>query len=323
MKSSEISSKNDFYAELSAPAVEIFSSIKNSIGQGFCLSNADGIICDVNQEFASQLSYQREEMINHHFSEFLAEKLRPYACTHHQEFMTQPTDNSAETWEYEDKRGGSQMLNVLKSRVKLDEAEYRMDILIPVENASKASFEQEIDGFKQQSRHLFKNTLQEISGLLQLQAAQTQGETRQILMHAQKRETVVALAFEQLYKHENDYEIELTTYLGKVLAIHSLSEEVITEHPALYFELSKGYALGLILSEVLMSSMDKDAGKYSLSGSIERENYRLQLRCEGNFERKPMSGLSPKLVKALKHQLAAEDLKPKDSNVLLDIKIPI
>lgn len=312
----------DFYSQIPTAAAEVLSSMRDSIGQGFCLSGKDGIIRDVNQHFAEWLGYKKDEMIQKQFSDFIFEKLRPYARIHLHEFFSQQSESRVEVWDFEDRHGQVIVLEVKSSQVKLDKSVYKIDILTKSEEKDSSVPDSDSIVLKDESRHLFKNTLQEINGLLQLQAAQLQGETRDIFWSAQKRTEVIALAFDQLYKHPMNNEIELSAYLAKVLNVHRLPEDTLLNHPRVMMNISRCYALGLILNEFLLQVNGNIEG-LKLSGQVTDDAYFFRLSSNEDKGKVNITGLGRHLLAALQRQLMAEQIQDDDSGSLLNLSIPL
>ncbi len=322
MSTSDKSTEPDFYAQIPTAAVDVLSSIRNTIGEGFCLSSEDGVIQDVNQQFASWLGYERHAMIDQHIAEFIPEKLRPYARMHQQEFFLQETKSRGQTWDYLDSQGNQHEMKVMSSRLKVEGNFYKMDIISQLEVQEGTPESGDIEKFQEKSRHLFKNTLQEISGLLQLQAGRLQGKTREVMLTSQQRNAVIVVAFEQLYKYRKADEIEVSAYLRKVLAVNQLTEESLSQHPEFTMEISRCYALGLILNEILMHNKSRQA-TLTLSGQLESDHYWIRLTNRQGMEGVPLSGFGHQLVAALQRQLMAVRADTEDNKVLLSLKIPL
>lgn len=298
----------------------LLASIRESITQPYYLADQTGMIQDANEAFASAMAYPLQEVRGENFSTFIPENLRPFARLHHQEYFSQGHPHATEEWEYQDKIGKVRSFQVISSLLQGEGAQpLKMNILIESFSSAPA----DLEAFKQQSRHMFKNTLQEVSGLLQLQASQSRGEARQALAIAQQRSAIIATAFEQLYKYENPGEIELSLYLRQLLHIYKLRNDALVSHPALYLNTDKCYALGLLLNEILRAypSLPKDI---QLKGTVEGQQYTLTIL---HHEKRQLPKENEKnkgqLLKALQRQLKAEIQWYEESRQLLEVRVPL
>ncbi len=308
----------------STSATHILKSIRESISQPYCLIDEAGIVQDANQAFASVLGYKLPEIKGISFTRFVPEKLRPYAQTHHFEFFSQAHPATTEAWEYLDRTGNLKKFNVISSCVRL-EKERRMKMIILTE-AKHQEEEKEVpsslDAFKQISRHMFKNTLQEMSGLLLLQASQSQGEIKSILSLSHKRFYVITAAYDQLYKYKNYEEIEVSLFLRKVLKLYQFSPAALASHPEVYMRIDKCYALGLILNDVLYASRPQPQN-IIVQGEYLNGWYFLTLLYAGTGDKPELKAIDTKLFKALQRQIRAQIPEKFAKNVLFELTVPL
>lgn len=307
----------------STSAVHILESIRESISQPYCLIDEGGIVQDANQAFASVLGYKQSEIKGISFTRFVPEKLRPYAQTHHFEFFSQAHPAPTETWEYLDKAGNTNKFDVISSCVHLEkERRIKMIILTEAKQQEEKEPPSSLDAFKQVSRHMFKNTLQEMSGLLLLQASQCQGQAKSLLSLSYKRFNVIAFAYEQLYKYKNYEVIEVSLFLRKVLKFYQFSSAALTSHPEIYMKIDKCYALGLMLNDVLYASCPQPQD-IIVQGEYQEGWYFLTLLYTGTGDRAEPKPVDTKLFNALQRQIRAQIPENSTENVFFELKVPL
>ena len=304
-------------------AAHVLKSIRESISQPYCLIDEAGFVQDANQAFASVLGYRLSEITGISFTRFVPEKLRPYAQTHHSEFFSQAHPATTEAWEYMDKSGNLKKYDVISSCVQLEKEErVKMIILTEAKHQEEKEVQPNLDNFKQVSRHMFKNTLQEMSGLLLLQASQSQGQVKSLLSLSHKRFNVIAAAYEQLYKYKNYEEIEVSLFLQKILKFYQFSPAALASHPEIYMKIDKGYALGLILNDVLYASCPQPQD-IIVQGEYQEGWYFLTLLYTGTGDRAEPKAVDTKLFKALQRQIRAQIPENSAENVFFELKVPL
>ncbi len=300
-------------------AAHLLASIRASITQPYYLADEAGIIQDANEAFASAMGYPPHEVAGLNFSTFMPQNMRPYALLHHQEYFSQAYPNTTEEWDYQDKHEKVRSFQVISSLLQGEEGQsLKMNILIESPRTSPADLEK----FKHQSRHMFKNTLQEVSGLLQIQAARAQGETSAALSLARQRSAVIAAAFDQLYKYEKPDQVELSIYLIEVLKIQRYPPDSLEIHTEVYLNISNCYALGLLIHEIL-NTYREQLEDIRIQGKLGKNRFDLKLISSGAQKIQEIYVLKEPLFKALQQQLHAQMSSHPESNVLLTLSIPL
>lgn len=301
----------------------IFESIRSSISQPYCLIDEAGVVQDANLSFATALGYELEEITGKSFICFIPEKLRPYAQTHHLEFFSQALPAATETWDYLDKSGNIKKFDVISSCIRLEKrGRLKMAILTETKDQQEIQQNSDLTEFKQISRHMFKNTLQEISGLIQLQMAQSQGEVKSLLSLSHQRLNVIVAAYEQLYKYKNYEEIEVSAFLQKVLKFYLFSPAVLAPHPEIYMKIDKCYALGLMLNDVLHASRLKPKSIIA-QGKYQGGWYILTLLHTGSGDRPKKRIVDTKLFKALQRQIGAQISDKSAKDTFFELRVPL
>ncbi len=124
-------------------------------------------------------------------------------------------------------------------------------------------------------QHRVKNNLAVISGLLNLQLSNAQGEEAKILLlDAKNRVMSIAMVHERLYKKDNLSKIDLKLYLSELVnevvksfPINIRQIEVQEELDNVEIEITKAVPIGLIVNEALTNSL-KHAFKTSTSNPV-------------------------------------------------------
>jgi len=318
MRSSKNYLDDKFYAQLSEPVAKILSSIRDSVSQGFCLSDEEGMIRDANQTFASWLGYDRPFFIHRPLANFVTDEERPLVQMYQQSFLLGNERSLPSRWNFENSQGGIVALEVVSSMISCDDLSLRMDILLKPDQAILA------DETRQQweldNRHLFKNTLHEIASLLQIQASHLYGASKDLFRAAQKRNLIISAAYEQLYHYADPHKIELGQYLAKVMEIHQLPSHTLADHPEIYVNIGNAYALGLIVNEILSSTSNLQNLLIVIKANASQ--YRMRILSEDHAVLEP-NALSSKLISVLKRQIDAEYTQISQAGVLAELKIPL
>jgi PAS domain S-box-containing protein len=313
------SGQNFYQHEFEASSAwEFFQDFSRQLSDAYCVTTEAGIIVSTNNIFAQLLGYEKEALVSSNFIQLLPENIRPYAQMLHKEYVQGKSDENAGEWKYLKQDGQKILLRSTTSRIKTDKLTYKFEIFTPVSQPDLSPSEQmkQAEGQVRKVYHQVKNTLHEISSLLQLQSMSHQGETRLSLMSAQKRVSVIAKAYEQLYQNSRQKEIELGMYLEEVLKINQVVDEQF-DHQEVYFAIESAYALGIILTEYLQLYREKLVG-LKISGFLDGSTYNLSLKAENGQNLSRPQGFSERLIAALLGQIKAE-LKPvrQEDEVLL------
>jgi len=112
-------------------------------------------------------------------------------------------------------------------------------------------------------QHRVKNNLAVISGLLNLQLSNAQGdEAKTLLLDAKNRVMSIAMVHERLYKKDNLSKIDLRVYLSELVnevvksfPINTQQIEVLEELDNIEIEITKAVPIGLIVNEALTNSL--------------------------------------------------------------------
>ena len=291
-------------------AWEFFQDFSRQLSDAYCVTNEEGIIVSTNNIFAQLLGYEKEALLSSNFIQLLPENIRPYAQMLHKEYVQGKSDENAGEWKYLKQDGEKILLRSTTSRIKTDKLTYKFEIFTPVSQPGPTPSEQlkQAEGQVQKVYHQVKNTLHEISSLLHLQSMSGKGETRLSLMSAQKRVSVIAKAYEQLYQNSRQKEIELGMYLEEVLKINQVAVDDQYDHPEVYFTIDSAYALGILLTEYLQLYRENLAG-LKILGFLDGSTYHLSLMAENGQNLPRPQGFSERLIAALLGQIKAE-LKP-------------
>lgn len=312
--SHKVSNFNDELKHLSA--FQLLHVIKQNISDSYCITDEEGFIIDVNEKYCQMLGYQENELLEKKFTDLLSPEIRPYALMLHHEYIWEHSGENAAEWSYQTKYGEPKALRSTTTRLLTsNQKRYKLEILSPVSSTKLSGSAQEDTIRKIQ--HQFKNTLHEISGLFHLQAAQLQGEVREAILFSQLRITAIAIAFELLYKSARPEAINLTEYLSRLMGKYEHHFDIQLEHEAIYWQVDKAYALGIILVELLNTiKTGVMAGpKLKIEGKHLESCYRLSLLSDDHFQ-PLLSSFSRQLIQALGKQLQAKvEIQPYDKEI--------
>ncbi|MEK6478710.1 histidine kinase dimerization/phosphoacceptor domain -containing protein [Catalinimonas sp. 4WD22] len=297
----------------SLQASQLLSMMKKHLSDGYCITDEEGVIIDANEPYCHTLGYAKEELLTKNFTELLPKGMRPYALMLHHEYVSGQSEENAAEWAYESKSGEKVLLRSSTSRLKLSaNRTYKLEILQKVARSQVRDEES-----MKKIMHQFKNTLQEISGLLQLQAVQLEGEAKLAVLQAQKRTIAVSIAYELLHKSANSEAINIGEYLSRLIGQFEQNCQLHIQHNEIHWQVNKAYALGIIITECLNNLK---ASGYTdvlhLTVDQQKELYVLEMQLEGMFSEK-ISALSKQLINALGGQLQAKvELQPSSHQFL-------
>lgn len=172
-------------------------------------------------------------------------------------------------------------------------------------------------------QHRVKNNLAVISGLLNLQLNNAQGEeARLLLLDAKNRVMSIAMAHERLYKKQDLSRINLGQYLQELTdeiigshkqdhSIHVSKETIDVDIP-----ITKAVPTGLIVNEVITNSLKHaftdHAHKPAIDLKMEQEHNVVRITlCDngigfGNLKERKESSLGISLIESLANQIDAE-----------------
>ncbi|MDF9798227.1 PAS domain S-box-containing protein [Catalinimonas alkaloidigena] len=298
---------------------QLLTMMKQHLSDGYCITDDEGIIVDVNDSFCSTLEYRKEELLTKNFAELLPQGIRPYALMLHHEYISGQTEENAAEWAYESKSGKKVLLRSSTSRLALSPGHtYKLEIL----QLTTQAVADEQESMKK-IMHQFKNTLQEIGGLLQLQAVQLEGEAKQAVVQAQRRTSAIALAFELLHKSTYSEAINIGEYLSRLTGQFGQNCQLHLHHQDIYWQINKAYAFGIIITESLNSLIAAgNTVMLHLTASQDKNIYVCDLRLEYAFSGK-FTDFSRQLINALGRQLQAKVKILPDSHQILDVQCPL
>lgn len=180
--------------------------------------------------------------------------------------------------------------------------------------------------------HRVKNNLQVVSGMLQLQASNSENtETKASLHEGQQRIKAMALIHEKLYQKENISKIDLGEYLEELTkSIHMLSlkpNQEVTLHfdfVELMLDIDMAVSIGLMCNEIVTNAFKhgfKDGRNGAISISSKHlENHQVELTIIDNgigMEKPPSESsgeLGLRLVRGLVWQVDGELLIEHEEN---------
>lgn len=171
--------------------------------------------------------------------------------------------------------------------------------------------------------HRVKNNLAVITGLLELQALNSENEdAKKVLKDSQMRVNSIALVHELLYQSDDFSQVDIPNYLKDLTRVisNSLERDAIPVHiefdlDQVELEITQAIPCGLILNEVLTNSYKhafkgRDEGKIFITFKKEKEGIVYQIRDNGiglPHEKSNLGrSLGMTLVKTLGKQLNAE-----------------
>jgi len=172
-------------------------------------------------------------------------------------------------------------------------------------------------------QHRVKNNLAVISGLLNLQLNNAQGEeARLLLLDAKNRVMSIAMAHERLYRKHDLSRINLGQYLqeltDEIIGSHNQDANIHVEKHTIDVDIpiTKAVPTGLIVNEVITNSLKhafvKQAQKPAIGLRMERENNRIRITlCDngsgfGDLKERKESSLGISLIESLASQIDAE-----------------
>ncbi len=172
-------------------------------------------------------------------------------------------------------------------------------------------------------QHRVKNNLAVISGLLNLQLNNAQGEeARLLLLDAKNRVMSIAMAHERLYKKQDLSRINLGQYLqeltDEIIGSHNQDNKIDVEKETIDVDIpiTKAVPTGLIINEVITNSLKhaftNQAQKPAIGLKMERENNMIRITlCDngigfGDLKVRKESSLGISLIESLANQIDAE-----------------
>lgn len=172
-------------------------------------------------------------------------------------------------------------------------------------------------------QHRVKNNLAVISGLLNLQLNNAEGEeARLLLLDAKNRVMSIAMAHERLYKKQDLSRINLGQYLqeltDEIIGSHNPDNTIHVEKETIDVDIpiTKAVPTGLIINEVITNSLKhaftNQTQRPAISLNMEQENNIIRITlCDngigfGNLKERKESSLGISLIESLANQIDAE-----------------
>lgn len=172
-------------------------------------------------------------------------------------------------------------------------------------------------------QHRVKNNLAVISGLLNLQLNNAQGEeARLLLLDAKNRVMSIAMAHERLYKKQDLSRINLGQYLqeltDEIIGSHNQDNKIDVEKETIDVDIpiTKAVPTGLIINEVITNSLKhaftNQAQKPAIGLKMERKDNMIRITLYdngigfGDLKVRKDSSLGISLIESLANQIDAE-----------------
>ncbi len=303
-------------------AFQLWHLLKQNIRDPYCITDEEGVLVEVNDHFCHTLEYQEKELLERNVTDLLPAEIRPYALMLHHEYIWEQSEENDAEWVYLTKSGNKVDFRCHSTRLLVSDGKrYKLDTFTVSQPTDKPADHEDL---VKKMQHQFKNTLHEINGLLHLQAVQTQGEVHEAIMLSQTRVAAIAVAYELLYRSLQTGQIELSAYLAKLAEKYRKNFEIHNEHPTLYWPVDKAYALGIMLTEFLISGKGNTSGesKLTIEGEQVGQQYHLRVLKDENFT-VTLSGFSRQLINALANQLRAKIQLEQTKQEVFSITCPL
>jgi two-component sensor histidine kinase len=189
-------------------------------------------------------------------------------------------------------------------------------------------------------QHRVKNNLAVISGLLNLQLSNAQGdEARLLLLDAKNRVMSIAMAHERLYKKQDLSKINLGHYLQElteeIVGSHDLNSRICIQKQIVDVDIpiTKAVPTGLIINEVLTNSL-----KHAFSNDFQNPAIGLKMVLDenvihitlhdngvgfGDLKERKESSLGISLIESLANQIDAEISFTNKAGAFVELSYPI
>lgn len=182
--------------------------------------------------------------------------------------------------------------------------------------------------------HRIKNNLQVVSGLLSLQAFESNNkEVKEKLKDSQARIESIAGIHDILYKTDNREKVLVATYFKEIIAynktVFPLHVNYQLEIGNVKLSMDKAIPLGLIFNELIINS-NKHAFTNTLKPVIkamfleEPKNYVFTYQDNGDFKSKEMkkTAMGKKIIEMMIQQLQGEKVNENATNFNIEIRFP-
>ena len=283
--------------ELSLPSLPIFSTPDI----GISLTDAQGVIVSVNQEFCRIHRCIPSEAVGHTFTDYFPEDIRKFAQMLHREFIEGRTEEGGGEWTVIDQYGNPREVTTTISRLSLNEKQpYKITTFVDDSPRKKSAEElrkliEEKDAFAREIHHRVKNNLNVISGLFYLQAEKIKDrpEVYSLFQESITRIKTMSIIHEQLYTYENYATIDLSKYIPLLTdTIRSTFQDndyilLNTDITSIPLDVDQAVACGLVINEVLtncykyaFARRPSDAA-ISVQGSVHQDTVTLTVKDNG------------------------------------------
>jgi len=282
----------------SQSAASFWESLGSQLSDAYCITDFEGSIVALNHAYAHALGYNMDDLLGKKFTGLLPDKMQPYALMLHQEYLLEQTHESAGEWNYQHRLGHLVYFRSVTTRLKVKGRRYKLDIVVVQDHKSSAKLAEE----KNKIYHQVKNSLHEIGGLLHLEATFYQDQTRQVLSNVRSRVSLVAIAYEQLYRDQ-----QACIDIGRYLQTAFSSSVTFNPEPAdtyIFLPVDQAYALGILLHEYIAPA-SKVCGMLRLELTNQEGCFQVKIIGENRCALPEVRGFSQRLIHALLKQLQA------------------
>ncbi|HKL18311.1 MAG TPA: PAS domain S-box protein [Halalkalibaculum sp.] len=286
----------------------------------------DGTITDCNIRACEMFGYSRDEMIGLNTRALTPEEFKGSQPDIISENMT----TGSEAWErvYQ-KKDGSRFTTEINTKMYSHGEEKRIiayvrDISEQKKNEQtiKASLKEK-ETLLAEIHHRVKNNLAIISGLLEMQTFNAEGDIVNELRESQSRIQSIAMVHEKLYQSDSFSNIAFGTYIDELFrfianTFNTEGREIRIEKQveAVALDVSQAIPCGLILNELITNSYKhafNDTENPVISISLKKKNGRIALEVKDNgkglppdFEIDRPTSLGTTLIRTLVQQLNGE-----------------
>ncbi|MEX0720423.1 MAG: histidine kinase dimerization/phosphoacceptor domain -containing protein [Balneolaceae bacterium] len=315
----------------------------NSLSGIFYLLDSDNNVSRVNNRFLSLLGYRWEDVEGKPFKNFISEE--DYPLLNDAVKNLQKQDEASVELRLKDKNGTPNHFLLTGANLEQEGKQYIIGTAIEITDRIKA--EQQIKEALQEKNvllaeihHRVKNNLAVVSGMMQLQAFEEEGDqyVQEKLLSSVSRIKSIALVHEQMYQSESfsnlRFDESLKLLVENISHISQMETKVKIKFDTQKIELNINQALpcAIIINEVV-TNIFKHAFKGRKNGEIKiqaiEKNGRVELSIKDNgrgvpenltIDKSPSLGL--KLINLLSKQLnGTVELKSKSgSNFSLQFK---